>query len=187
MWMYADEDVNCTSLCLLNQVARLVSCSMPCSNSLQKYGHICTAQVFRLATVQLYVGFKIITELYRYTWANLTPSSHLNRPVIQPSHPTIRGSVSKPFILSIWVTGRWWGLPSCQGRTGWLWPGQCPSSPTNRLSGTRPHQQRRSSSVPAGTWNIFTVLLNEGSWFCSVLFCSVCTDGAVLRGCSQPM
>ena len=71
----------------------------------------------------------------------------------------------------------WRYLPSCQGRIKWLWPGQCPSSPTNRLSGTRPHHWRHSSSVPAGTWNIFTVLLNEDSWFCSVMFCSVCTNG----------
>lgn len=87
MWMYTDEDVNCTSLCMLNQVVRLVSCSMPCSNSLQRYGHIFTAQGFMLASVKLHISFRIITELWRYTCASLTPSALLNRPVIQPSHP----------------------------------------------------------------------------------------------------
>jgi hypothetical protein len=85
---------------MLNLVAILVSCPTPCSNSLQRYGHICKAQGFRLANVKLYVVFKIIMEICRYTWANLTPSSHLNRPVVQPSQPTLLGSVSKPFFVA---------------------------------------------------------------------------------------
>ena len=115
--MCTDEDVNCTSFCMLNQVARLVSCPTLCCHSLHSCGHICTAQGFKLSSVKLYLGCKINTELCRYTWANLTPSWRLNRPAIQPSHPTLLGNVSKPFIVRIWVTGRCPRAVLCCGDT----------------------------------------------------------------------